>query len=299
MKRILGTFSALLLLCVLAVPPAGADTSTDMQLLLDDVNTQLEAQGSDLRVGKIEWLTAADGDEVGRTVFFNDRGNKQLDFDWVAFDPRRTWNPSSAEISYVVDLSDGATDDGLTALDTEAAIDRAMTTWDVTTNCSDLPIFKVADPGFDVDLIDGFLGFGGFGTPVADISHAGWVPPGIFGPNVLGVTFTLIFVDGAGNPTDIDGNGLIDVAIREIFYNDAFFWAVDGGNIDVETVALHEAGHGLSQAHFGKLFRTDANGKFHFAPRSVMNAGYTGPNRDLDSTDLAGHCSIWGGWPSH
>ena len=88
--------------------------------------------------------------------------------------------------------------------------------------------------------------------------------------------------------------------MREIYYNSLFTWADDGvSNIDVETVALHEAGHGLSQAHFGKLIQTTSNGKFHFAPRAVMNAGYTGPQRALAGTDHAGHCSIWADWPNN
>ena len=55
---------------------------------------------------------------------------------------------------------------------------------------------------------------------------------------------------------------------------------------------------GLSQAHFGKLFRTDANGKLHFTPRAVMNAGYTGIQQQIGKTDNAGHCSNWANWPN-
>jgi hypothetical protein len=43
--------------------------------------------------------------------------------------------------------------------------------------------------------------------------------------------------------------------------------------------------------------RTDKNGKFHFAPRAVMNAGYTSVQQHLTGSDLAGHCSIWAAWP--
>jgi hypothetical protein len=87
------------------------------------------------------------------------------------------------------------------------------------------------------------------------------------------------------------------VAWREIYYSSYYVWNIDA-NVDVETIALHEAGHGLSQGHFGTLFRTDANGMFHFAPLAVMNAGYTQVQQDLAGTDLAGHCSIWGDWPN-
>ena len=63
-------------------------------------------------------------------------------------------------------------------------------------------------------------------------------------------------------------------------------------------MALHETGHGLSQDHFGKLHLTTANGKFHFSPRAVMNAGYTGVQQVLTGSDNAGHCSIWSSWPN-
>lgn len=293
--------SVLALTAALLVPAAAsADLAAEFQAMLDDANAALATSGSDLRVGKIEWLTA-DGtvDAAGNTVFFNNRGNKQLNNDWVPFDPRRTWS-TGAGLTYLADQSDGATDDGLSNADTEAAIDRAMATWDVDTTCSNLPLDKVADPGVDPEIIDFLLGFGpppGPGWPFADVVHTGWLPGGILGPNVLGVTFTLIFTSG-GVPTDIDGNGLVDTAIKEIFYNDAFTWLIDG-NIDVETVALHEAGHALSQAHFGAAFRTEANGKVHFSPRALMNAAYSGIQQDVLKTDLAGHCSLWSDWPNN
>ena len=34
------------------------------------------------------------------------------------------------------------------------------------------------------------------------------------------------------------------------------------------------------------------------APEAVMNAAYTGPQRELLGTDNGGHCSIWGNWPN-
>lgn len=284
---------------VLAAPAMAAGSAAEFQVMLDDLNATLAVGGAGVRVGQIEWMTAdqGDGEGVGNTVFAFNVGNKQLTSDFAPFDPRRAWNVGNA-ISYLVDQGDGATNDGLTNADTEAAIDRAMATWDFATTCSAAPMLKIADTGADADLIDFLLGFGAPGGEVADVVHAGWLPPGLLGPNTLGVTFTLIWVDGLGNPTDINGDGKTDTAFREIFYNDAFVWQI-GGNIDVETVALHEAGHGLSQGHFGKIFITDSNGQLHFSPRAVMNAAYGGVLQDLTGTDDAGHCSIWGDWPNH
>jgi len=289
---------ALLVALSIAAPAFAADPTPDFQTMLDALNGSLAAEGNGARVLQIEWMTSDEGDgaEAGNTVFAFNVGNKQLTADYAPFDPRRSWNISDT-ISYLVDQSDGATNDGLTNAQTEAAIDRAMATWDAATTCSAAPNVKAADIGADVDLIDFLLGFGAPGGEVADLVHAGWVPAGIFPNNVIGVTFTLVWVDGAGNATDINQDGKADVAWREIFYNDVFVWRINA-NIDVETVALHEAGHGLSQGHFGKIFITDSNGKLHFSPRAVMNAAYGGVIQDLTGTDLSGHCSIWGDWPN-
>lgn len=289
-RHFLYLFVALIALALLA-PAAAADTRTDMQAMLDSLNLQLEVMGSDLRVHSIEWLTDPASGEMGSVVFANDRGNKQLDAHWVPADSRRSWNPGSGSITYLVDLSAGATDDGLSSADTEAAIDRAASTWSHVDCSGTLDLVKVADPGVDPSVIDGLLGFGGFGTPFADVTHAGWVPAGIFSPNTLGITFTLTFAGG-----DSNGDGKEDVAIREVYYNDAFAWSI-GSNVDVETVALHESGHSLSLAHFGKIFGTTANGALHFAPQAVMNAAYTGIQQELLGTDEAGHCSLWATWP--
>ena len=149
------------------------------------------------------------------------------------------------------------------------------------------------------------LGAGNYGGSfdyVADVLHSGWLDRSFFdlladggGDFILGVTFTIIFTDENGDPVDTDNNGKGDTAWREIYYNDNFGWN-DGSTFDVETVALHEAGHGLSQGHFGKAFLDAGNGGLHFAPRAVMNAAYSGVQTDIAKSDLAGHCSNWSQW---
>jgi hypothetical protein len=254
-------------------------------------------------------VTRDDADEAGQIVFANNRGNKQLANHFVPGDPRRG---VGNVITYLVDRSDGATSAGAT-LDnaaTEAAIDRQIQTWETTTPCSNFSIVKVNDNGSDPDLIDGFV-FGNpslIGTPFADITHAGWTPAAFFDLLVedgsqfsLAVTFTFVFVDDNGDVTDINRDGKGDVAFREIYYNDAFEWGIDTDNstaIDVETVALHETGHGLSQGHFGKIFGTFSNLRLHFAPLAVMNAAVSVQQQALKGTDNGGHCSIWGSWPN-
>ena len=134
----------------------------------------------------------------------------------------------------------------------------------------------------------------------ADIQHAGWemleVEGEDFWDGVLGVTFTFIFYDENGWYTDIDRNRKLDVAFREIYYSPIAPWAI-GDDYDVETIALHEMGHGLSQAHFGKFFVTWTNLKGHRAPFALMNPWYWGVQHTLTGTDVAGHCSNWASWP--
>lgn len=251
--------------------------------MVNNVNAQLEANGAEYRLEQADYITQDGANEVGRTIFFNDVGNKQLASQWVKGDVRRG---GFTDIAYLVDGVDAAP--GLSIATTTAAIDRAMTTWD-NVQCSDIPITNLGVVPADVGFVQFLSGLGGLPFPLFDITHAGWLP---LAPGVLGVTFTFNFVGG-----DTNGDGKADTAFREIYYNVNEPWGIDTAfPFDVETVALHEAGHALSQAHFGKLFRTDKNGKFHFAPRALMNAGYTGIQQRVKGTDKGGHCSIWGSW---
>jgi hypothetical protein len=146
-------------------------------------------------------------------------------------------------------------------------------------------------------------GLGGSFATVADVQHAGWRDIN-FASGILGVTFTFVFGSNVGTPpvfvpSDIDNNGLADVALREIYYDPSFSWADNGvANIDVESVAVHEAGHGLSQGHFGKVWLKNDE-SLMTSPRAVMNALYASPFRNLAGSDIAGHCSNWASWPNN
>lgn len=277
------------------------DDAAELVAYMDAVNASLEAEGADYRIAVAEYI-AADGvgDEVGATLLQKDVGNKHLPHDFVPFDPRRAWSgapgSSSDNITFAVDQTGDAVPvfGGATAAQTTAAIRSAMATWDAA-SCSDLPITENLFAG-DIGRVAFLNGLGGSPAIVADVQHAGWRDINFAG-GILGATFTFIFVSG-GAPTDIDGNGLLDVAFREIYYDPSFIWRVDGGNIDVESVALHEAGHGLSQAHFGNIFRRH-DGTFDASPRAVMNAFYQSAFRALTGTDNGGHCSNWASWPNN
>jgi len=278
-------------LCLVSTAVAQDSAADRLAVIGNAVNAQLDAGGLNYRLEYAEFLTDADSGDLGQIVFFKDRGNKQLTAHFVPGDPRG----GRTNITYTIDQTEGAID-GLTQAQTNAAIARAMTTWN-NVNCASIPINAVGNPGTDIGVIEFLNGLGGSPFFFADITHAGWLPGGILPPNVIAVTFTFIWIDGAGNPTDIDNNNKFDVAFREILYNNAFTWRINA-NIDVETVALHESGHGLSQGHFGSAFLTLSNGKLHFDPRAVMNAAYSGIQQTIDQTDNAGHCSIWARWPN-
>lgn len=265
--------------------PAYSSIEAEMRAIAEEINFALDQSGEEYRIGQVDYLTSSSANEVGRSIFFGDTGNKQLGSHWVRGDARRG---GFNDIAYLVDGVDAAP--GLPIASTIAAIDRAMATWD-NVRCSDITLFDLGVAPFDVGfaqfLISG--GVSGLAFPLFDITHGGWIP---LPPGVLGVTFTFDFVGG-----DSNNDGREDTAFREIYYNSDVPWGIDTSfPFDVETVALHEAGHALSQDHFGKLFQTDANGKFHFAPRALMNAGYTGVQQEVSATDNAGHCGIWGSW---
>jgi hypothetical protein len=273
--------------------------SASVRASVDTINEQLEALEENVRLATIETYTA--WQEVGQTIVFNDRVLR-MGHHFVPGDPRRGGFYDIAWLSDQVNSKAG----DLTLEQTQSAVSNAMATWDEVT-CSTIPLTELPDFGWDWGVVQSILGYGGSGFPFADVTHAGWLPPSFFdliepsgGIYILGATFTFVFTDEGGEFTDIDNNNKLDVAFREIYYNTAFEWSVVDPvwpAIDVETVVLHETGHGLSQGHFGKLFKTNANGKFHFAPRAVMNAGYTGVRQHLTGTDIGGHCSIWAAWP--
>jgi len=302
MKKFLVNVSITLLLVSLASIAVAKGKAADSQdnnaahPIFEVINNALIAEGQDnLQLATVEWIT--EGDEAGQTIFFNNRGNKQLSSHWVPDDPR---NGNGTLMPWAIDAVDLTGD--VAAASQWASITSAMQTWQ-DQNCSDIPLLDLGLVPFDYGYVQYLLGFGGSNGILPFLTHAGFLPGAFFDAlapggsgSILGVTFTFNWT----SPADLDNNGKADTAIREIYYNDAFTWGDGtGGTIDLESVVLHEAGHGLSQGHFGKAFRTGSNGRLHFAPHAVMNAGYTGQQRTLLGTDNGGHCSIWGSWPNN
>ena len=271
---------------------------------IDQINAQLELKGLNYQLLKIEYITSNQGDEAGQEVLRKDLGNKQLGFDFVPFDARRgEWSgPVDEEndnITFAIDQTDDAIPPfgGLTAADTDAVIVRSFGTWE-DASCSNLDLTRYNDYGIDIGLIAFLNGLGGSPYVFADVQNCGFTDID-FGGGILGVTFTFGFTDANGDFTDVDNNGKADCAFREIYYDPSWNWADDGTtSIDLESVATHEIGHGLSQAHFGNI-AIKHNGYLQASPRAVMNALYSGPYRDLNGTDKGGHCSNWGQWPQN
>ncbi|MES1244364.1 MAG: matrixin family metalloprotease [Acidobacteriota bacterium] len=250
---------------------------------MEEFNGGLKALWMDLRVEQIEVLTRG----LGRA---SSRLHRQP-FRWVAGDPRR--NADGANLTYLIDRKGISA--GLDPLQAEATLDKAMKTWGSDSCFKKSPLIKRTDTGADADVFDSLLGYGGLGDyRLADVVHAGWMPPSFFdavngpgsGDTILAFSVTFIFVDADGNPTDLNNDGYFDTATSEIYYNDGFSWLQGKpGSIDLESVALHEIGHSLGLGHIGPPLE------------AIMNPVYSG-SRKLFSIDHAALCGIWGRWPS-
>lgn len=297
--KILTLLTLLLSLTVLPLPKVAAqqgEGDPDVLARMRQINEQLRGSGLRIAVEEIQFISIGQGRPANR---IHQSGSR-----WVAGDPRRAADGNN--ITYLVDQSDGATASGLTNAQTEAALDRALATWNADKCLKKTNLVKRADSGADPDIFDAFFGFGGFGDPfLADIVEAGWLPKAFFdavggpggGDGILAFSVSFIFTDDLGNPTDINGDNNLDTALNEVYYNDNFGnpggsragnpWGINIllPGIDVETVALHENGHSLGIGHFGP------------PPAAVMNPVYAGIRHTPLAVDDAGMCAVWGSWP--
>jgi hypothetical protein len=271
--------------------------SADVLSRIAGVNARLRAAGLGIAVQQVDFFTIG----VGRpSVRIHQAGTR-----WVAGDPRRLADGNA--LTYLVDVSDGATTSGLTTAQTESAIDRAFNTWQEQSPLKKLALVKRFDFGEDPDIFDFYYGFGAYGNPlVADIVNAGWLPREYFeavggpggGRGILAFSVTFIFIDlGTGAPTDINRDNYLDTALNEVYYNDTFGnpagdrsgnpWGIDTAlpGIDVETIALHENGHSLGLGHFGP------------PPVALLNPVYGGIMQAPLAVDNAGMATIWAAWP--
>lgn len=292
-----------LLLIVFALVGTGTDSPTVVEAQDYSDHTVI--------LSHAEIITDPLSGEEGRVVWLqNDLGNANLSHDFVYNDPRRAlFNGGNAGVTFAVDSGWQSADANLT--NQVGWLYDSIGVWNNLT-CSDLTLSENAIAPGTPGVVQRFFQTGVINSDwQADLTQVGFLSAAQFpyfaaNPNVLGVTFTLTWVDGAGNATDIDGNGKTDVAFREIYYNDEFEWADNGLEgtqpsgvrlFDFPSVAIHEVGHGFSQAHFGNIGRQD--GVLIARPRTVMNAIYGGTLRELTGRDNGGHCSNWAQWPNN
>ncbi len=248
-------------------------------------NGTLRSMWMDLRVEQIEILTVGRGRASVRI--------HRQPFRWVSGDERR--QAQGERLTYLVDLEDVPSLDGLPAGAVEAAVDRAVQTWESQSCLRKVPIEKRPDDGGDPDLFDAAFGYGEpTDIRAADVVVAGWLPAPFFeavvpsgGETVVALSVTFIFVGLDGEPTDADRNGYLDTAVSEIYFNDAFRWTVEGAaaqeSLDVESVALHELGHSLGIGHIN-------------SSEAVMSPVYAGVRTALTYQDHAALCTVWGSW---
>jgi hypothetical protein len=252
---------------------------------INEVNGVLRAEWMDLRAEWMDQRIAVQQVEVLRKGAGSDGARLfRRPFRWVAGDARRA--ADGENLTYMVDrepvygLPDSA----------EPAIDRAASTWQGDSCLSKIGVVK-RPAGADADLFDARFGYGPLGDfRLADVVHAGWMPPDFFeqvtgpggGTSVVALSVTFVFVDIDGVPSDVDGDGYLDTAHNEIYYNAAFF---ERQGIDLESVALHELGHSLALGHMGP------------PPEAVMNPIYSGVRREPGPLDHAALCGVWKSWP--
>ncbi len=279
------TVLAVGLLGLLFAPTSGSAQEGDRYAIhaMQEFNGELKALWMDLRVEQIEFLGAGNGRASSRL--------HSQPFRWVPGDARR--RADGTRITYLVDGQDLA-GSGLAPGAAELAIDRAMKAWSDQTCLRNAMLVKRPSDGADPDLFDSAFGYGGVGDyRLADIVHAGFLPPAFFddvsgpggGDTILAFSVTFVFVGPDGEPTDVDHDGYMDTAANEIYYNSGFSWLGADAAFDLESVALHESGHSLGLGHVGPPLD------------SAMGPVYAGVRNSLSPVDHSGLCSVWGSWP--
>ena len=183
-------------------------------------------------------------------------------------------------VTLVFDESDYTLD--ASAGDVDGALQNAFDTWADADANDKLSFDRKPDLGGNYDVYD--QPGGGLdqssNSLYSNITVGGWLPKSYFdsleaggGDGILAVTWSAKLRGGGSNKPHLE---------VDVYFNDNFNWSVDGSGIDIETVALHEAGHAIGLGHEDSV-------------PSVMGAFYAGPQRTLFEDDLAGLGELYGG----
>ena len=280
------------------VDPAGGT-----QAFFASLNNHIGLRGGQYAVREASLLLARSANPHRASIVFANDRQRRLGYRFVKNDPRRTPVGTALRQSSFPIFAFAPT--GTSFVDSKPLIDASFASWSAV-KCARLSIVSNPLP-FGV-FPSAMLDLGGYAENplVSDINTLGFLPGGVFdwvfGPGastqVVAATFPYVFLDGAGNPTDIDGDQNDDLAFAEIWYNSSFTWTNTGTgpNIDIETAALHENGHALGLGHFGKISFNLSNGKLHVSPRAVMNAAVIDTQRSPLGPDTGSFCSNWANW---
>ncbi|HWE42065.1 MAG TPA: hypothetical protein VG432_06155 [Gemmatimonadaceae bacterium] len=302
------------------VSDPASDESVAVSPFLAELDAELEAAGSKLRVTRAELLVDGNSWDGSSTVIIANNRSRGLSSEWVAGDPRRdgrvgvTWAFGSSHPGRPVTRNpDGSNLRLVSFAELDTQLEEGLAAWR-NLSCSSAPITRVAIPmGTDPDYLDDYFRVRhpspNYAQP-ADIVESGWQPSSFFtaiagpsGNSIIGVTFTFHFVDDVtGQPTDIDNNGKWDEALAEIFYNTRFAWGNSQANnvVDFFSIITHETGHAMGLAHFGKVFVTQQDAAdgisiadIKYAPKAMMNAVYVTGRSEIAGTDNSSFCQIW------
>ena len=268
-----------LLLAAPALATAQDGESSTLPLMVSS-NDGLRAQGMDYMIQQIDFF-GRDGVRTSTRIH-------RKEFRWVAGDARR--GARGKMLTYLIDERATLTGDHSVEA-VAAAIDRAAATWSSDDCLGGSKLARVPWDGGDTTVFDFLLEVGPFGDPfAADVTVAGFTPElaEFFGDDTIAFAVTFIFVGADGEPTDVNGDGHLDTALNEIYFNPSVDWSLDAelgevgsGWFDIETTALHELGHALGLGHMG------------VPPEGAMNPVYDGVRREIGKIDHAGLCLVF------
>jgi hypothetical protein len=342
-KIYLSVLFAVFILSPFAFSQGFAEEATEADKALDqnvqamgvEVNQALKNAGKKMALHSVEIYST--DNMGGQEVLINDLkgGLQKIGSHWVANDERRALPGVPGDtLTYAFDRVDGAfsgtgADGSSINIPYEtvaAAFEKGVNVWRGVHCRNNLKLLP-KDPGTsDLGLTQLLRGWGGGSFDIAgDIQFGGFMPSAIFNQHrpggadfVTAVTYGYVFIDDNGNPTDINNDGLNDLALKEIYFNNKFPYCVAGSCTDavnkssfqyagatfpvtyrLDGIFAHEFGHGLSLDHFNKISVSVKDGSIKVVPDSLMSTYQPDPTATLKATDNASYCKTWNSWPNN